>query len=179
MVETGTVVTVNVAVVAPATTVTDAGTVALALLLERVTLRPPVGAAPLMVTVPVEELPPTTEVGLRTTPETAGGVMVSVAVFELLPNVAVIVDVVVEATVLVETVNVPVVEPAATVVDAGTVADPELLVRVTVNPPLGAAPVMVTVPVEDVPPRTEAGLSVTDDTVGALTAMVAVLVLER
>ena len=53
------VLTVNVALVAPAGTVTLAGTLAPeGLLLERETTAPPLGAGPLNVTVPVEELPP-------------------------------------------------------------------------------------------------------------------------
>ena len=58
---------VNVALVAPAATVTEVGVVALELLDERETTAPPVGAAPFKVTVPVEELPPTTDVGLSET----------------------------------------------------------------------------------------------------------------
>jgi hypothetical protein len=78
---TAVVVTVKVAVVAPAATVTLAGTVADALLLDKLTAVPPVGAALLRVTVPVEEAPPVTVVGLKLTDEsvTAGGLMVSVA----------------------------------------------------------------------------------------------------
>ena len=78
------VVTVKVAVVLPAATVTEAGTVAEALLLESETEMPPVGAALLKVTVPVEDTPPTTLVGLTETDERAAvaepGVTVSVAV---------------------------------------------------------------------------------------------------
>lgn len=60
------VLTVKVAVVVPAATVTLAGTRATAvLLLERVTCTPPEGAAPLSATVPVEDCtPPVTLVGL-------------------------------------------------------------------------------------------------------------------
>ena len=65
---TAVVVAVNVAVVALAGTVTVGGTCAAAvLLLERVTTAPPVGAALLKVTVPVEEVPPTTDEGLIVT----------------------------------------------------------------------------------------------------------------
>ena len=62
------VLTVNVAVAEPAVTVTLAGTVATAvLLLDSVTLAPPAGAGPLRVTVPVEGLPPPTEIGFKVT----------------------------------------------------------------------------------------------------------------
>jgi hypothetical protein len=64
--DTGMVVTVNVAVVAPAGTVTFAGTVARDVLsLERVIKTPGGGAAPVSVTVPVEGRPPVTDVGFR------------------------------------------------------------------------------------------------------------------
>ena len=65
---TGLVVTVKVAVVALAATVTLAGTCAAAvLLLKRFTTAPAAGAGPLIVTVPVAEVPPTTDDGLRVT----------------------------------------------------------------------------------------------------------------
>jgi len=77
---TAVVVTAKVAVVAPAATVTLTGTVAAALLLDRVTASPPVGAALPKVTVPVDEVPPVTEVGFSATEETTGGFTVNVAV---------------------------------------------------------------------------------------------------
>lgn len=71
---TALVLTVNVALVAPAATVTLDGTVAAeVLLLESVTVAPPAGAAPLNVTVPVEEFPPVTLVGFSDSDETVGG----------------------------------------------------------------------------------------------------------
>src|SRR5712691_576004 len=71
---TALVLTVNVALVAPATTVTLEGTVAAAvLLLESATCAPPAGAAPLNVTVPVEDcVPPITLVGLSVSEERVG-----------------------------------------------------------------------------------------------------------
>jgi hypothetical protein len=75
------VVTVKAAVVLPAGTVTLAGTVADELLLDKVTEMPPVGAATFKVTVPAEELPPMTKVGLSETEDKAtAGVIVSSAV---------------------------------------------------------------------------------------------------
>jgi len=174
-VATAVVVTVNVAVVAPAATVTEAGTVAEVELLLRATLRPPVGAAELMVTVPVDEIPPATDVGLRASEDTVAAVMVKVAVALVLFAVAVIVAVVFVATAVVVTVNVPVVAPAATVTEAGTVADVELLLRETLRPPVGAAELIVTVPVDEFPPTTDVGLKASEDTVGAVMVRVAVL----
>jgi len=67
---TGPVDTVKPAVVAPDATVTLAGTAAIAgLSLERATTAPPAGAAALRITVPAEELPPTTAVGFKLTEE--------------------------------------------------------------------------------------------------------------
>jgi len=66
--------TVKPALVAPAVTVTLAGTVAIAvLLLESATVAPPVGAGVVRVTVPVEGVPPVTLAGLRLTEESVGG----------------------------------------------------------------------------------------------------------
>src|SRR5436190_18996093 len=67
------VATVNLAVVAPAATVTDAGTVAtLVLLLVNATTAPPAGAAPLSVTVPVLFAPPVSVAGFRVIEASAG-----------------------------------------------------------------------------------------------------------
>lgn len=79
--------TVNVALVAPAATVTLAGTMATAVsLLARVTTAPPVGAAALKVTVPVELFPAVTLTGLRLNRERVViGVTVSAADLPLPP----------------------------------------------------------------------------------------------
>src|SRR5438093_13201911 len=77
---TGVVLTVKVALVLPAGTVTLAGTVAApVLLLDKLTTAPPLGAGALSVTVPVEELPPVTLDGLRLSDESVGGAGVTVA----------------------------------------------------------------------------------------------------
>jgi hypothetical protein len=79
---TALVLIVKVALAAPARTVTLEGILAAALLLESTTWAPPVGAGPLSVTVPVEELPPVTLEGLSVSEERvgSGAVTVSVAV---------------------------------------------------------------------------------------------------
>ena len=83
-------VALKVAVVAPAVTVTDAGTVSEVLLLASVTLDPPAGAASFSVTVHVLTALCPRLVGLHATPETSTGASrLIVAVWELLPRVAV------------------------------------------------------------------------------------------
>ena len=72
-VRTTLVLTVNDAVVAPAATVTLAGVLATAvLLLESATCAPPLGAGPLNVTVPLDEFPPVTLVGLNVSEASVG-----------------------------------------------------------------------------------------------------------
>ena len=70
--ETDVVVTVKLALVDPLATVTLLGTLALELLLLKLTTVPPEGAAELRVTVPVELLPPVTLVGFKLTEERVG-----------------------------------------------------------------------------------------------------------
>jgi hypothetical protein len=65
---------------APAGTVTVEGTTAFALLLLRATSAPPEGLGPVNFTVPVAELPDTTDVGLIDNDKSPAGFMVSVAV---------------------------------------------------------------------------------------------------
>lgn len=70
-------------------------------------------------------------------------------------------------TALVETVNVALVAPAATVTLNGTAAMEVLLLEsATCAPPDGAGPLRLTVPVDEFPPVTLAGLSVNEVSVG-------------
>ena len=141
----------KLALVCPACTVTLEGTVATDVLaLDRVIEAPPDGAAPLRVTVPVELFRPLTLVGFKVSDVSVApllaGVMVSDAFCELLPSVAVITAVVLAVTDVVDTVNVADVEPEGTVTLPGTLADELLLLRLTADPPEGAAALRVTVP---------------------------------
>jgi hypothetical protein len=157
------VVIVNVADVAPAGIVTDAGTRArVALLLRSVTVVA-VADARLRVTVPVEETPPRTDVGFKLSALNVAGavLMVNVAVLVTIPAVAVIVADVAALTAAVVTVNVAVDAPAATVTVAGTAAAALLLANVTTIPPVGAGEPSVTVPVAFVPPFTAVGFTET------------------
>jgi len=159
---TGMVEIVKFAVVAPAETVTMDGVDATGSL-ENKPMEAPFGpAGPLRVTVPVEGVPPTTEVGASVRLTSAvGGVIVRTAVAEAVPSLAVIVALVDVVTAVVVAVNDADVAPAATVTLGGTVALVLLEDKVTTDPPVGAGPFRLTVPVEGVPPTTEVGTSVT------------------
>ena len=77
--------TENVLEVAFPAIVTLVGTVATALLLPSVTSAPPAGAGPFSVTVPVDALPPRTDVGLNVTELRVAAVTVKVAAFVIVP----------------------------------------------------------------------------------------------
>lgn len=72
-VPTASVLTVKLAAVLPAATVTLDDTVADPLSLKRVTVAPAAGAGPFKVTAPVAAFPPTTFVGLSATEARTGG----------------------------------------------------------------------------------------------------------
>jgi hypothetical protein len=154
LVRTADVETVKVAVVDPAETATLTGTRATAvLLLSSATTAPPLGAAAVRVTVPVELLPPTNDDGLSPREEIKRGAATVIVAVRLTPKVPVMTDDVSAATELVVTMNVAEVLPANIVTVPGTWAAAVLLLpKLTVIPPVGAAPLIVTVPVELFPP---------------------------
>jgi hypothetical protein len=106
--------------------------------------------------------------------ESVGAVIASVAVLDTVPSFAVIDAVTFAATATVLTVKVLEVFPEATVTDVGTVAAETLLERLTSVPAEGAAPFRVTVPVDELPPTTVVGESVSEDSASGLTVSVAV-----
>jgi len=175
---TGAVMMVKPALVSPGSTVTLTGPVAMAAFaLARVTTAPPLGAALVKVTVPCDRSPPVTLVGLTDTAATVdrlgggngrGGCTVSVALRVVPPKVAERSTAFVAATDTVLMVKPALVAPAATVTLAGSVATAVLLlVSVTSVPPVGAAAVKVTLPVEEAGPTTLVGFT---DTANRLAA---------
>ena len=138
------VATVNVALVVPAGTVTLVGVDADVELSLRDTTVPPLGAAAVNVTVPVDDVPPTTVVGLRLTPESdveAGASSTVIAENRMVPfSDAVRLTVVVRDEGDVVMVKFALVAPAGTITLAGTLTDVGIwLDRSTGTPPDGAA----------------------------------------
>jgi hypothetical protein len=176
---TADVDTVKLAVVCPGATVTEAGTIAAAVLpLARETTTPAVGAGPFKVTVPVELVPPITVVGLRPRLDNTGALTVRIACLVLPAYDAVITGDVFDATGDVVIGKAALVCPDRTVTLAGATAAGLLLVRLTTMPAAGAAGLICTVPVDDVPPVTVVGLRVSWLTACGLTVRVAGLLLE-
>lgn len=138
-VDTAFVFTVKIASCEPAGTVTVAGTVAAASLESKLTTRPPVGALVSRLTIPVAVLPPATPAGEMVMTETRGAVTVRSAFADVPLDEAVIVADAFAETATVETVNVALVAPSATVTLAGTDAAALLDARLTTTPPAGAA----------------------------------------
>jgi len=169
---TGRVVTVTDAFIAPARIVTFAGTMASAMDVLSSTTTPPAGAGASMVIVATDDLPPATDVGKRVTEMGAGPRTVSGVVTVTPLLVALIVAMAFVAIGVVVTVKVAVIAPATTVTLAGTVAEVRLDESSTIRPPVGAGPDSVTVPVNDAPPRTDVGDTVTLAATGATTVSV-------
>ena len=173
---TADVVMVNVGeTVAPAATVTEAGTPTPGSLLVRVTTAPPAGAGLFSVTLlAVVETPPTTEGGERVTESTLIGFTVKFAPFGKPLYVPVMVTMLVALTGDVAMVNNgDAVVYAGTVTEPGGVALGSLLFRVTTTS-WGTGPFNVTLfSVVDPPPITDEGES-TSVKISGLSNIVAV-----
>jgi hypothetical protein len=172
---TGSVLTVKVAVVHAAGMVTLDGTIAAELLLDRNTTIPPAGAGPSSVTVPVEEPPPVTPDGLNVSDISVGGTMTIDADWVTPLFAAKMLTEEDVATAAVVAVNVALVAPAGTVIEDDTAATEEsLLDKEIARPLLGAGPLRLTVPTEELPPVSLAGVIETDMRVGGRTVRAAV-----
>jgi hypothetical protein len=142
---------VNAALVAVAGTVTELGTIAARLLLNRLTLTPPDGAAEpsdtmhVVVPAPVNELVPhdnALNVGAKID---ADPLRLMDVVSETDPCVAVSVTVCDEVTAAIFAAKLTLVAPEGTVTETGTDTDLLLLARLTTTPVLGAGKLIVTV----------------------------------
>lgn len=174
LVATVPAVTVNIADVCPAATVTATGTVATFVLLDdNETTFPPVGAATLSVTVPVTCPPETIEAGESDRLCTLGPRMASVALALIPFAVALRIAVESTETTLVWMLMEADICPAGIVTVVGTdIARLELAIR-TAKPPPGAIPEIRMVAFVDPPPVTEAGDNVIECGVGASMVMMA------
>ena len=172
------VVTVKSTVVWPARTVAVAETVPTVVsLLDRLTTKSPVGAAPEIVMVPVEVAGCITLDGLSVRLESVGGFTVSVALMVPPPTyVAKMCAIAVAATGVLVTVNVVELKPAGTVtvLTDGFATTVLSLATLTVTPPVGAVVFNVIVAVGVAPPITLVGLSPTDEIAGGFTVSDAV-----
>jgi len=175
---TGLVAIVNETLVLPAGTRTDVGTLptdGLSLLSD--IDAPPIGAAPVRVTVPWETRPPNTLVGLTAIEFKEVGPIIRVAVSVASPQTAVITTGVGPETGLVVIANEALALPAGTMTDPGTLAtDGVSLLKVIDTPPFGAGPLKVTVPWETIPPTTLIGFTPIEFRTGGMTVREAVLV---
>ena len=157
--DTDDVVMLKVTELLPAGTVTEVGEIWRSGLLElKVMGAPPAGATPERVTVPVLLPPPITTLGDEEIP--FNEIDAPIPNPELTPKPpaeALIVTLSVRSTALVVMVNVPEVLPAGMMTDGGIWRSGLPDWSVTVNPPSGAGPLIVTVPVLDPPPVTELG----------------------
>jgi len=171
---TALVVTVKLAIVAPAPTVTLPGTCAALVWLDlSETTNPPGGAFPLRVIDPVELVPPVTVVGERLSDCTDAGTIVMEAFREEPFRVAVTVTAVELLTPLLLSVKVALLDPEVTATLLGTETEELLFCRATLIPLLGATPLRVTVPVAVLPPTMLCGLRLIPVNVGGFTVSMA------
>jgi hypothetical protein len=146
--------------------VNEAGTVTLELLLDRLTVSPPLGAARVSPTVQAALPGAMMDAGVQVKLLNWMGVIVIVAVLLTPPALAVTTAEVELETLLARAGKVVLVAPATTVADAGTLRAELPLEMLTIVPPEGAAEDICTEQV-DVPPETSAaGLQLRVDNTG-------------
>ena len=126
--------------------------------------------------MPIDEVPPVTDIRLRVKAVMVGALTLSVADFVVpLESVAVIVDVVSAATGTVAIVKPLAAWPGGMVTDAGSVATDVLLeLKLTTVPPTGARIAVSTTPLLDTPPVT--GVVKLSESAGAVIDRTAVAV---
>jgi len=155
-------VATKVALLLPAGTVTDPGTVRFALLLLSETVTPPPDAAAVRLTVQVLVPAATSEPGTQLSPASCAGpcegTTVRLKVCELPFRLAVSCTVIAAVTVAAVITKLTLLLPAGTVTDPGTVRFGLLLLSETVRPPPGAAAVRLTVQVPAPAAASDAGL---------------------
>ena len=162
--ETLPAVAVNVAVLLPAATVTEAGTVSAVLVSEMETDKPPAGAALFNPRVQMVEAPEDTVAGEQLSVEgTAGAMRLKEALAVVLLKVAVSPAVLLVDTVDTDAVKLAVEAPDATVTEAGIVMKALLSDRDTMAPPVGAGAFRVTVQAELPAPVNEEGVQASED----------------
>jgi hypothetical protein len=169
------VVPVKVTVVAPAGTVTVAGTETALFPLVKVTTRPDGPAADPRVTLNVMLFPPLRDVGDADRAEITAALTDTLAVLVTAPLDAVTWTVVSASTATDVAVKLAESAPSGTVTTAGTVIAGLLLTKATSTPPAGAMPVSVTLPTVEAPPLSMVAID-TEDNTGAATVMVLVTV---
>lgn len=163
--------------VAPLGTTNETG-VAYALELVMVIARPPAGAVPLRVTLPVNVVRPRTIARSSFTAMIVGAITSRMAVLRDPCTAPVIVAVMRRATGLVVIRNVTVRCPAGIVITAGTTAAGSELTRAMVYPPTGAGELMAATPLTGLPPDITLGDICSVVTLGANTVKPAVFVKE-
>jgi hypothetical protein len=149
---TAVVVPVKTTEVAPAGTVTVAGTVTALFALVNITTVPDGPAADPRVTLNVMLFPPLREAGAAVNTVTTAAFTVTLSDLVTVPCVATTAPVVSLSTATDVAVKLAVSAPSGTVTVAGTDKAALLLTSETVTPPAGAIPVNVTLPTFDAPP---------------------------
>ena len=162
---TAEVEAVSVAEVAPDGTFTVAGTPTAALLEVIEIAAPPVGAGPESVSVQTLESPPARVAGAHAIEDTVGACTAREAPAEVLLYVAVRVAVTLLATGELITEKEPELAPAGMFIVPGKEALAVLLARLIAIPPVGAGPDKDTLQVLDVPPVTDVGVQISEDTI--------------